>query len=86
MIVEDVFRIAARDELIVVPGPLLTDGSARVNGPVSMKRPDGSTVTAILRMESIFQSPPSEERRWACLLRGVHKSDVPIGTEIWPAD
>ena len=86
MTVDDVFHIEAWGGLIVVPGPLIADGPARREGPVRLKRPDGSTATATLRMGEIFQTPPPKERRWGCLLKGVDKREVTIGTEIWPID
>lgn len=84
--VEDVFDIPSWGGLIVVPGPLIADGPARPEGPVSLRRPDGSIVSAVLRMDEVFQTPPPKERRWACLLTGIDKADVPIGSEVWPAD
>ncbi len=84
MTIDDVFVIEAWGGLIVVPGPLIADGPARPEGPVLLRRPDGSSVTAVLRMGEIFQTPPPKERRWGCLLKGVEQADVPVGTEIWP--
>lgn len=83
MTVEDVFDIPSWGGLVVVPGPLIADGPARPESAVSLKKPDGSTTSAVLRMGEVFQTPPPTERRWACLLRGVEKTEVPIGTEIW---
>lgn len=84
--VEDVFDIPSWGGLIVVPGPLIADGPARPEGAVSLRRPDGSIVSALLRMDLVFQTPPPKERRWACLLTGIDKAGVPIGSEVWPAD
>jgi len=84
--VEDVFEIPGWGGLIVVTGPLVEDGSARPEGPVLLRRPDGSTACATLRMGEVFQTPPPMERRWACLLIGIGKAEVPIGTEIWPIE
>ncbi len=84
--IEDVFDIPAWGGLIVVPGPLVADGPARPEGSVLLKRPDGTTMSAVLRMGEVFQTPPPKERRWACLLKGVQTADVPIGTEIWPSE
>lgn len=81
--VEDVFDIPSFGGLVVVPGPLMADGPARPDGPVILRRPDGSLRPASLKMQQIFQTPPPRERRWACILNGVKKSDVPLGTEIW---
>lgn len=83
--VSDVFEIPAWGGLVVVPGPLMADGPARPEGPVILRRPDGSIAGAVLRMDRILQSPPSTgEPRWTCLLMNLEKADVPLGTEIWP--
>jgi hypothetical protein len=84
--VEDVFDIPGWGGLIVVPGPLIVDGPARPEGPVSLHRPDGTVVPATMRMNDVFQTPPPRERRWVCLLKGVDKADVPIGSVVWPVD
>lgn len=84
--VEDVFDIPSWGGLIVVPGPLIADGPARPEGPVALRRPDGSVVPATLRMNEVFQTPAPKERRWACLLKGVDEAEVPIGSEVWPAN
>jgi len=81
--VEEVFDIASFGGLVVAPGPSIADGPARSEGRVSLRRPDGSTIVGSLKMQQIFQPPPPKERRWACILAGVEKADVPIGTEIW---
>ncbi|MGR4892612.1 hypothetical protein ACIPPQ_16395 [Sphingopyxis sp. LARHCG72] len=86
MTVEDVFDIPSWGGLIVVPGPLVISGPPRPEGAVLLRRPDGSTASAVLRMGEVFQTPPPEERRWACLLKGVETLEVPIGTEVWPVD
>ncbi len=84
--VEDAFDIPGWGGLIVVPGPLVADGPARREGPVLLRRPDGSTLSAVLRMGEGFQTPPPKARRWVCLLKGVEKDQAPIGTEIWLID
>ncbi|NMN88315.1 MULTISPECIES: hypothetical protein [unclassified Novosphingobium] len=86
IIVEDVFDIPGWGGLIVVPGPAVADGMARLEGPVSLRRPDGSTIAAVLKMAEVFQTPPPKERRWTCLLLGIDKTEVPIGSEVWPSE
>jgi hypothetical protein len=81
--VEDVFDIPSFGGLVVVPGPLMADEPSRPEGPVILRRPDGSQLPASLKMQQIFQTPPPKERRWACILSNVEKSEVPVGTEIW---
>jgi hypothetical protein len=81
--VEDVFDIPSFGGLVVVLGPLIEEGRARAEGPVTLRRPDGSLLQASLKMRQIFQTPAAKERRWACILSDVDKSDVPLHTEIW---
>jgi hypothetical protein len=33
-----------------------------------------------------FSAPPPKEYRFACILTGMAKADVPIGTEVWIKD
>tara|TARA_R110001606_G_scaffold174176_1_gene320795 strand:+ start:5049 stop:5315 length:267 start_codon:yes stop_codon:yes gene_type:complete len=80
--VEDTFDITGRG-LIVVPGPTLTayDGPNEV--PVEIKRPDGSTLVATLSFTRAFLTPAPKVPRWELIFRGLSKSDVPIGSEVW---
>ena len=83
--VDDLFDIPAFGGLVVVPGPLQKDWRGDLNHRVLLKRPDGSGIEADLAMQHVFQTPPPKELRWTCILRGVGKEDVPIGTEVWIA-
>ena len=60
---------------------------AEYSGPrefaVRLVRPSGSEQEARLTLEHLFQTPPPAEHRYACLLRGLGKAEVPLGTEIW---
>ncbi|MEZ6092995.1 MAG: hypothetical protein R3C03_01985 [Pirellulaceae bacterium] len=80
--VEDVFDIAGRG-LIVVPGPLVDSLASPGQIPVVLKRPDGQEFEATASINFVHQTPPPTEHRFAVILTGVAKSDVPIGTEIW---
>ena len=82
MTVEDSFQIAGRG-LVVVPGPLTEEFAGPASLNVDLCRPDGSTVHALLLIQHQFQTPPSPERRWACVFATLSKQDVPVGTEIW---
>ena len=82
MTVEDSFQIASRG-LVVVPGPLAAEFAGPASLSVELRRPDGSMLHAPLLIEHQFQSPPSTERRWACVFAMLSKQDVPVGTEIW---
>lgn len=80
--VEDVFDITGRG-LIVVPGPLEKDYAGPREVRVRLMLPNGDEKIASMRLEHVFQSPPAEENRLACILLGVVMVDVPIGTEVW---
>lgn len=80
--VEDRFQIANRG-LVVVPGPRLEQYSGPLEFPVVLRRPDGTERDASLEIQQVFQSPPAKERRWGCVLKGVDKDSVPVGTEVW---
>ena len=80
--IEDTFQISGRG-LLVVPGPLVETfpGPARVTA--ELRKPDGTVAQADLRIEHQFQTPPPDERRYACIFQELEKSDIPIGTEVW---
>lgn len=80
--VEDSFLVSGRG-LIVVPGPLEAEFPGPAEIPVRLKRPDGSTVFAVLSVQHFFQTPPPKEYRWGCLFKNLPKAEVPIGTEVW---
>jgi hypothetical protein len=79
--VEDVFDIKGRG-LVVVPGPLVGAYAAPCQIRVRLMLPNGDERIASMRLEYVFQTPP-QEYRLACILMGVAKADVPIGTEVW---
>lgn len=80
--IDDVFVTAGRG-LIVVPGPLEHDwiGPRELN--VQLRLPGGYEKTAVMALGNMFQLPSGPERRMMCTLKGVSKSDVPVGTEVW---
>jgi hypothetical protein len=80
--VDDVFDIPGRG-LIVFPGPLADSFASPSEISVTLKRPDGRIINATASITFYFQSPPPKERRLAVILKGLPKSDVPLGTEIW---
>ncbi|MFN7878358.1 MAG: hypothetical protein ACK5PB_23780, partial [Pirellula sp.] len=80
--VEGVFDIPGRG-LIVVPGPLVDSFASPSEISVTLKRPDGQVIDATASITFHFQTPPPKEHRFAVILKGPAKSDVPIGTEIW---
>jgi len=83
--VEDIFQVTGRG-LIVVPGPLRSEVTGGTNIPVELRRPDGSVLYAQVSLQHFFQSPPPPPevaKQWGCILSGVAKEQVPIGTEVW---
>ena len=82
LIVEDVFEAPGRG-LIVVPGPPLDAFPSPTELSVRLERPDGKVLEATASLTIPFQTPPAVDPRYAVILRGPAKSDVPIGTEIW---
>jgi hypothetical protein len=82
LVVEDTFQIAGRG-LIVVPGP---SADRYKPGPlrVELRRPDGTRSEANGRLEFSFVSPPPKlAPPLACVLLGLTKRDVPLGTQVW---
>jgi len=85
--VEDVFDIASRG-LVIVPGPLEDSYVGPREVTVRLKLPNGDQKSASMRLAHLFLSPPpkAKERRLGCILIGMAKADVPIGTEVWIED
>jgi hypothetical protein len=86
--IEDLFLVTERG-LIVVPGPLKSEVAGGVRMPVELRRPDGSRLRALASLQHILQSPPPPPHivvQWGCILSGVTKEEVPIGTEVWSQD
>lgn len=81
--VEDTFDIPAFGGLVVVPGPLAQDYGGPAVVAVELRKPNGESAHAMLTVQWISQTPPPNELRWSCVFRGLAKSDVPVGTEVW---
>lgn len=81
--VSDAFFIESWGALVVVPGPAVSEFSGPANFEVELWRPDGSSRIAQLSVTYTFLVPTPTNPQWTCLLRGVEKSEVPIGTEVW---
>ena len=84
--VEETFFITGLGGLIVEPGPLRRDWSLPMRLAVELRKPDGENVQASLSLRHTHQSPPAREPRMGCVLEGLNKEDVPIGTQIWVCD
>jgi hypothetical protein len=80
--VEDTFEIGGRG-LIVVPAPTLDAYDGPTELPVEIRRPDGSTLKATLNFTRAFLTPAPKVPRWELIFRGLAKSDIPIGSEVW---
>lgn len=82
--VEDVFELTLRG-LVIVPGPHVSNFERPCAIGVELHRPDGMRGVAVASLEATFSSPspPAEEMRYACVLKGLAKSEVPRGTELW---
>lgn len=55
---------------------------------VMLKRPDGSTRTVEAAFNIPFVDPPRLDGQprttgYVCVLKGIEKQEIPIGTEIW---
>lgn len=86
--IEDTFLIAGRG-LVVVPGPLRSDVLGGADIQVELRLPDGTVLSALASLQNFHQSPPPPPhiaRQWGCILSGVTKEQVPIGTEVWRRD
>jgi hypothetical protein len=80
--VEDTFEIGGRG-LVVVPAPTLDAYSGPAELPVEIRRPNGSMLKATLNFTHVFLAPPPKVPRWELVFRGLSKSDIPIGSEVW---
>jgi hypothetical protein len=81
--IQDTFDIPAFRGLVVVPGPLQAEYTGPSSMDVVLKRPDGTSLVANLEMQFVHQTPPPKELRWCCILQGLHKEQVPVGTQVW---
>src|ERR1041385_6236319 len=75
--------VFCRRGLVVVPGPLEKDYAGPRELVVRLMIPGGDEKVASMRLGHFFGSPPPKENRLVCILKGVTKVDVPIGTEVW---
>ena len=83
--IEDTFLVTGRG-LIVVPGPLRSEVAGGTDLPVQLRLPDGTVLAARASLQHVFLSPPPPPQiavQWGCILSGVTKEQVPIGTEVW---
>lgn len=83
--IEDLFQITSVG-LVVVPGPLRSAVECGEGLPVELRSPDGKLINAKASLRHVLQRPPPPANlaiQWLCVLTGVTKEQVPIGTEVW---
>jgi hypothetical protein len=86
--IEDLFQVTGRG-LIVVPGPKKSEVAGGTDIPVELRLPNGSVLQARASLQHVLQSPPPPPHiaaQWGCMLSGVAKEEVPVGTEVWVHD
>lgn len=81
-VVADTFAIEGRG-LVLVPGFPFDVGVIRVGDQVRLRRPDGTAIDAkIAGLELINMGAGHRVMAAPISLRGISKSDVPIGTAV----
>jgi hypothetical protein len=83
--VEDTFHIEGRG-VIVMPTVPIDSYSGSRSRTVSLRRPDGTTTAANATFDIPCVLTPPPALYYLCLLVGLTKEDVPVGTEIWIDD
>lgn len=78
--VEDAFLIEGRGVMVL---PMITDYSGPTSFSVVLKKPNGEEASVRAHLDIPRINPPREPYPFICLLAGIGKQDVPIGTEIW---
>ena len=79
--VADTFDIQGRG-LILSPVIPLSGYSGPVLRAVRLLRPDGSEISAAATLEIPFVRPSPPEPCYLCVLAGLSKDQVPLGTEV----
>lgn len=82
-VAEDVFLVGQRG--LVVTGIWLDESQTLLEGScLEVRRPDGSTMRAVLRAVDLFTKCFGETRTIGLLLADISdKSQVPLGSELW---
>jgi hypothetical protein len=80
--VEDTFLIEGLG-LIVTPPIPVSDYSGTESVSATLRKPSGEEEVVQSKLQIPRVSPPPQVYSYLCLLVGLTKQDVPIGTEIW---
>jgi hypothetical protein len=85
--VEDMFEIRERG-VILAPDIPVSECSGPRFQTVMLKRPDGSTLTMQSGCNIPFINPLRPDGQphsvgYVCMLNGIEKPEIPVGTEIW---
>lgn len=80
--VEDTFLIEGRG-VVVTPAIPVPDYSGPQSVSATLRKPDGAETVVQAQLQIPMVSPPPQVYSYLCLLVGLTKQDVPIGTEIW---
>ena len=83
--IEATFRVK-EGGLALIPPLMIQDGEGfRVDDPIILKRPDGSTIK--WQIGGLTPIPPKRSpREIGLVLKGLKKQDIPVGTEVWSED
>jgi len=80
--VEDTFLIEGRG-VVVMPAIPVSDYFGSSSGSVLLRKQNGDEIIAQALLEIPRVNPPPAVYFYCCLLVGMTKQDVPIGSEIW---
>jgi hypothetical protein len=83
--VDDAFLIEGRG-VIVMPGIPAGAYKGPYSRKVTLRTPDGLETAATAMIDIPRVSPQPEELYYLCLIVGLTKDEIPIGTEIWIDD
>jgi len=80
--VEDTFLIEGRG-VIVTPAIPVSDYTGSDSVSATLRKPSGEETVVQARLQIPRVNPPPTAYSYLCLLVGITKQDVPIGSEIW---
>jgi hypothetical protein len=80
--VADAFFLEGRGVIVTPPIPV-PDYSGPESVSAMLRKPSGEEAIVQARLQIPMVNPPPQVYSYLCLLVGLTKQDVPIGTEIW---